>query len=255
MIGFDFPIRPSWVHDVHNLWKPNLPISELVVSALQSTMHELGGEKTRRNTLSNILHYFVRIQGKGKERTTLGRDAFATYSKSLTVSAMEAAYLTRIVCLNDVAWSITEHLAKRYQVGDELSSTDIRKHAAGVFGERKVVLNAASSYLSTLKEFGLLEDVGYRTFRLQPTRLLVDNTIFPLLVLSWSEAFAAPQIDLQEFAESPVFLFVDTAHFGRQWRLYQGSLWSLESRLGTERITLRYPEVGLFERQIIALLE
>ena len=35
MIGFDFPIRPEWVHDVHLMIEPNMLISELTPVALK----------------------------------------------------------------------------------------------------------------------------------------------------------------------------------------------------------------------------
>ena len=30
MIGFDFPVKPEWIHDVHALWQPEQPIGDLV---------------------------------------------------------------------------------------------------------------------------------------------------------------------------------------------------------------------------------
>jgi hypothetical protein len=76
MIGLDFPVKPEWIHDVHMLWQPEQPVGNLVQAALERTMQELGGEKTRRNSLSIILRYFVATEGGGQSRRTTAEDVW-----------------------------------------------------------------------------------------------------------------------------------------------------------------------------------
>ena len=81
MIGLDFPVKPRWIHDVHQLWQPEQSVSGLVRAALGQTMQELGGEKTRRNSLTIILRYFVATEGGGQSRRTAAQDVWVAYAR------------------------------------------------------------------------------------------------------------------------------------------------------------------------------
>ena len=88
MIGVDFPLRPEWIHDVHVLWQPEQPVSDLVQLALDRTMQELGGNETRRKSLTIILRYFVATEGRGQSRLTMAEDLWVAYSRAYPVSTM-----------------------------------------------------------------------------------------------------------------------------------------------------------------------
>jgi hypothetical protein len=251
MIGFDFPLRPSWIHDVHLLWEPELPVSELIARALIQTMRELGGEKTRRNTLSNLIHYFVRTEGGGSQRRTVRQDALVAYSRLHPVGVMAPVYLARLIALNTVASTITEFVRRRYAVGDEFTSTTIRTHTANQLGQRKVVTNAATSYLRTLVEFGVFEAVGKAKNYRFAARLPFDPVVFPLCVLTWLDAYGTPQIELEAFGNSPMFCFINVESFAAYWQKYDGVLWSLSARLGVERATLKYSDQDSFESILV----
>ena len=107
MIGIDFPIKPEWIYDVHQLWEPGQAISDLVNKGINQTMQELGGEKTRRNTLSIIIRVFVGIEGGGNNRQTLIHDLWPSYSKLFSVSSMLPAYLVQIISTSEVAKEAT----------------------------------------------------------------------------------------------------------------------------------------------------
>jgi hypothetical protein len=254
MIGFDFPLRPSWIHDVHLLWEPNLPVSDLVSRALRQTLQELGGEKTRRNTLSNLIHYFVRIEGKGNQRRTAEQDVLVAYSCAYPVEALKSVYLARLILLSDVAAAITQYFAQQRHHGDEVTSTAIRRYAADRFGPRKVVTNAATSYLRTLVEFGVLEDAGQLGHYRRKAQLNLKREVFPLCVLAWVEARGTPQIDLEPFIAAAPFFFVNAERFREYWLGYDGALWSIASRLGGERATIRYPDAQALEKALATLL-
>lgn len=256
MIGFDFPIRPEWVHDVHLMIEPGMLISDLTPLALENTMRELDGRKTRVNTLGVILRYLVRTEGhpNSSNRRTADQDALVSASKVFPVVTVQPAYLTRLLFLNEVAESVTGHIDRRYALGDTFTSGDLRQHIVGEFGERKVVLNAVSGYVRTLDAFGVFDEVPGRGAYTFAKQLPLPPEIFPLLVLNWREHRQSPQIDLDQFRNEPAFSFLERDSFGDYWRRYNGYLWSLERRLGSERATLKYPDVNSLEREVVNLL-
>ncbi len=254
MIGLDFPIKPAWIHDVLRLWQPDQPIGGLVNATLAQTMAELGGEKTRRNSLTMILRYFVPTVGGGQTRRTTRSNVWAAYASAHTAGALAPAYLARIIAGNDVAREAVSALARRHEAGPSFNSQEVRRQIIAKFGERKVVTNSANAFLRTLLAFGVLESgerLGdYRAVSPLPVAL----AIFPLLVWAWWEPQGNPQIDADAFAADPAFAFVETDRFAEYWQTYQGRLWSVEERLEGRRATLRHVERDASERAITALL-
>jgi len=254
MIGLDFPIKPEWIHDVHHLWQPRQPISELVQAALTQTMQELGGEKTRRNSLTVILRYFVKTEGGGQSRWTAAQDVWVAYSRRYSTGTLAPAYLAHLIAQNKVAQHATRFITQRYAAGDNLVSSELRRHTIAHFGERKVVINAANAFLRTLLYFNVLgEDskLGHYSLR-EP--LAVSREVFPLIVWAWWQQHHDPQINLDAFLEDPALAFLQTDGLHHHWQVYQPVLWVLEERIETRRATLRHTDAAAFEQVLIERL-
>ncbi|MBN1315757.1 MAG: hypothetical protein JXA42_09825 [Anaerolineales bacterium] len=253
MIGMDFPVKPEWIHDVHALWRPGRSIGELIEAALAHTMQELGGEKTRRNSLIIILRYYVTTEGMGQQRKTASQDVWVAYSRMYPPSTMAPAYLMHLVTRNEVAHSISKFIQTRYRPGDTFSSGEIRRYVSGQFGERKVVLNAGSAFLRTLVFFGVLAEEEKAGRYLFKAPLAISREIFPLVVWSWWQSRGAPQIDLNEFEDVMDSSLVRHSSSAGFWQAYP-SLWTLEERLESRRVVLRHGSNGSFEEALLALL-
>lgn len=253
MIGLDFPVKPEWIHDVHQLWQSGQPVSELIQVALDQTMQELGGEKTRRNSLGIIFRYFVATAGSSSSRRTAQKDVWVSYSRAYPVTTMAPAYLAHLIGQNEVAQEISRFLSRRYKVGDTMASSDLRHHVGAVFGQRKVVTNAASAFLRSLEAFGILLPGQKGEYRLQ-AKLPIPREVFPLLVFSGWQAKPSPQIDLDTFAGIPSLAFLQAGDLSAHWTAYQSTLWSLDERLEGRRATLKYVEAESFKEALLKLL-
>ena len=253
MIGLDFPIKPAWIHDVHALWQPQQPIGDLVQAAISRTMQELGGEKTRRNSLTVILRYFVDTESGGSSRSTAERDAWVTYSRRYTAETMTPAYLAHLVAQNEVAQAATRFITQRHSPGDSLTAGELRRYIIGRFGERKVVINASNAFLRTLLHFGVLMDAGkLGTYRFRG-QLAVSQEVFPLVVWAWWQRNLSPQIDLEAFGADPALAFLRGEQFESHWQSYQPALWVIEERIEGRRATLKHAGSAGFERALLAL--
>jgi hypothetical protein len=255
MIGLDFPIKPQWIHDVHYLWRPAQPVSELVEAAVSQTMQELGGDKARRNSLTVILRYFVATEGHSRSRRrTAAQDVWAAYARAYPASTLAPAYLAHLIAQNEVAQEASRFITRRYVPGDLLTSSELRRHVVAQFGERKVVTNAVSAFLRTLQYFGILSP-GERLGEYQiVARLPVPREAFPLVVWAWWQAHLSPQIDLDDFGEDPALTFLESEGFAGHWAAYRPVLWVLEERLDVRRATLKYGEADTFEQALLGLL-
>ncbi len=254
MIGLDFPVKPEWIHDVHHLWRPAQPVSELVEAAISQTMQELGGEKTRRNSLTVILRYFVATAGHSQSRRTVSRDVWVAYARAYPASILAPAYLAHLIAQNEVAQEASRFITRRHAPADPLTSGELRRHVVARFGERKVVTNAVSAFLRTLQYFGVLSP-GERPGDYQFTAPLpVPREAFPLIVWIWWQAHLSPQIDLEGFTDDPALVFLESEGFAGNWAAYQPALWVLEERLDLRRATLKYGEADTFEQALLGLL-
>jgi hypothetical protein len=256
VIGLDFPVKPQWIHDVHALWQPEQPIGDLVQAAITKTMQELGGEKTRRNSLTVILRYFVKTEGGGQSRRTAAQDVWVAYSRHYPASTLAPAYLAHLIAQNEVAQYATGFITRRYAPGDRLVSSALRRHTIAQFGERKVVINAANAFLRTLLYFGVLEDAGKLGHYRFLGPLAVSREAFPLIVWAWWRHHLDPQIDLDGFMEdaSLAFLQFEPEHLASYWRAYQPVLWVLEERIEGRRATLKHADAEGFERALLELV-
>lgn len=254
MIGLDFPVKPEWIHQVHGLWQPGQPVRDLVQAALAGTIDELQGEKSRRNSLTVILRYFVATEGGGQSRRTAARDVWVAYSRRYPAGTMAPAYLAHLVAQNGVAHQAADFIARRYGPGDDLTSGELRRHLYARFGQRTVVANAGSAFLSTLRHFGVLapgQRLGDYRFA---ARLPVPREVFPLIVWAWWQRSLAPQIDVAGFRQDPVMTFLQPEGLIDLWRGYQPPLWTLEERLEGRRVTLKHATDSAWTEALLALV-
>ncbi|MCB0191474.1 MAG: hypothetical protein KDJ65_05975 [Anaerolineae bacterium] len=254
MIGLDFPVKPEWIHDVHDLWEPHQPIGDLIQAALGQTMQELGGEKTRRNSLGIILRYFVTTEGDGNARRTAAKDVWVSYSRAYPISTMAPAYLAHLIAQNNVAQEISRFLVGRYAPGDDFSSRELRRHVSAIFGQRKVVTNAASAFLRSLEAFGVLRSGQRRAEYQFVEKLQIEQDVFPLIVWTWWQTHQSPQINTESFAEEPSLAFLQAGDLTAYWSTYQSTLWSIDERLDGHRATLKYVKVEFFQEALSQLL-
>ena len=243
MIGLDFPLKPQWIHDIHQLWQPEEPITGLVSRGLASTMQELGGEKTRRNSLSILIRYFVTTTGGGQSRRTNRQDLWVSYSRKHTATTLAPAYLVQLIANNEMAGEIVRFINRRYSPGDVINAGDIRSHVISKYGERRVVTNAASAFLRTLQYFSVLEPArATGQYRVNP-RLILEPDVFALAFWALWSLNPVPQVDLDSFNQSLEDAFIEPEDLDVCWKRYQPALWVVSERVDARFAVVKYPDV------------
>lgn len=252
MIGLDFPLKPEWIQAVLRLWEPQQPITQLIERSLAEAMPEVSGEKTRRNSLSILLRIFVPTTANS--RMTDAQNVWAKYAAQLSLQTLAPAFLARIIAESEVAQVLSQYITQRYQPGNVISSSGVRAMTVGKFGERKVVMNAASAFLTTLQAFSVLKPASKRgEYIIQPP-MPVSSDIFPLLVWAWWQQNPVPQIEPDAFYVLPPYQWLNRDVFSQYWRRYQPDLWSISERLDNQIITIKHPDPLDFEKKMIAIL-
>lgn len=243
MIGLDFPLKPQWIHDVHQLWQPDQAISELVARVLASSMQELSGEKTRRNSLGILLRYFVTTTGSGQSRRTFAQDLWVAYSRKYAATTLAPAYLVQLIANNEMAGEIVRFINRRYSPGDVINASDIRSYVISKYGERKVVTNAASAFLRTLQYFSVLDPArATGQYRVNPP-LILEPDVFSLAFWALWSLNPVPQIDLDAFNQSLEDTFIDPDNLDDCWKRFQPALWSISERVDARFAVVKYAGV------------
>lgn len=254
MIGLDFPIKPQWIHDVHQLWTPNEPISNLISRSLVSTMQELGGEKTRRNSLGILLRYYVATEGSGSARRTSVQDLWVVYSQKYTVSTLAPVYLVQIIANNELASEIIRFITRRYTTSDTFKSEELKRHIIGKYGERKVVTNAVSAFLRTLQYFSVLEPVKAAGEYRVCDRLTLNAEIFPLAFYALWSLNPVPQIDFDTFNQLLIDSFISGNNLDDCWKRHQPNLWTISERVDARFAIVKYPNIEDLKSALLNLV-
>lgn len=255
MIGFDKPVRPEWIHAVGLAWRPHQPVSELIQVVDQVSAAEFRGAETRRKVATIILRCFVDTKGGGPKRKTSARDVFAAVAPRFTADQLRPVYLAHLINTTPILQTITGQMAKRYNLGDEIRSTDFLHRIYEQYGQREVVTNCVRHFLRTLSWFGCLERLAPNYYRFD-IRLPVTEQTFPLLVYSWVRSgLGGYQITPSEFGEQPAFHFLDAARVSAYFQKFNSVFWVVEKRIDMDRVTLKYPRMESFEETLISYLQ
>lgn len=254
MIGFDKPVRPEWIHAVGLAWRPHQPVSELIQVVDQVAAMQFSGSETRRKVATSILRCFVEAEGRGAGRHTADRDVFAAASQRFAADTLRSIYLAHLTMATPILQTITSQMARRYSLGDKIQSTDFLHRVYEEYGQRGVVTNCVRHFLRTLSWFGCLERSGPNQY-VFADRLPLAQEAFPLLIWSWLQSGSGRyQIELSEFGSEIAFHFLDTSGFPSHFQSHHTVFWSVEKRMGVERVTLKYIRPETFKGALLDYL-
>jgi hypothetical protein len=255
VIGFDKPVRPEWIHAVGLAWRPHQPVSELIEVVDQVASAQFRGSETRRKVATIILRCFVETEGGGPDRKTRDRDLFATAAGKFSTEELRSVYLAHLINTTPILQTITGQMAKRYDLGDEIQSTDFLHRIYEQYGQRGVVTNCLRHFLRTLSWFGCLERLAPNHYRLNAQLPIVQQT-FPLLVYSWLQGgMGSYQIIVSEFVEQPAFYYLEATRLAGCFQQFNSVFWVAEKRLGVDRVTLKYARTESFEEALLEYLQ
>jgi len=254
MIGFDKPVRPEWIHAVGLAWRPDQPVSELIQVVDHVAAAEFRGLETRRKVATIILRYFVKTTGGGPDRRTADQNLFAAAACKFSAGTLRSVYLAHLINATPILQAITEQMAKRYDLGDEIQSTDFLHRIYEEYGQRGVVTNCVRHFLRTLSWFGCVERLAPNRYRFD-ARLPIAEQTFPLLVYSWLRGgLGSHQFTPSEFCTQPACCFLDANGMPDYFPKFSGEFWTVEKRMGMDRVTLKYTRIGSFEETLLNYL-
>ena len=156
IVGLDRAIKPVWIHEALSMAKPGIDISELKKGVMDALI-EVSGKETRRKIFTIIARYFIDTQ-KVKGKPVVVNSPLLHLVKEHSMEELIPIYLATIMIRGDSIRYVTEILYKRY--GDGVFEREaLRDVVYGKYGYREVSRKFIQAYISTLKNFGVLESI------------------------------------------------------------------------------------------------
>jgi hypothetical protein len=239
MIGYDRPLHPEWIQEVHKIWQPNMPISAFN-EPFKQIAWQVEGLEAKRKARTNLIRYFVAFQGNGNARKTMDKDLFVELSATFPLEKVKSLYLANIVAEVEVIQTIMHFFSKRYSIGDQIEVSKFIEYIKREYGDRDVIRRSVSSFFKTLYYFGLFDTVKDRNYSnyFFSKSLNVEKQIFPyflykLIAIGQNKL----QFEIQEVENSPLLVLFDINDIESMVKSYQNKYWTISKRIGSEKIT------------------
>ncbi len=243
-------VKPVWIHDLLILWRRNQARTLLLEHAADYVAQEIRSAAVRQAVLAQIAADFVETRGRGRFARTLPQNVWATYSRNFPSAALAPAYWVHLAA----GWPLAYVMAAAW--GTALTPGDVLDDAllTAVIGTEPDPASLADldACLRTLYYFGVLALRRNSGRYVYAKRIAVPPPIFPLLVWTWWQQQGVSTVSRTDFAQSPLFAFVDSADFAAGWAAAEGKVWTTDATGQTVQLLPR--DRAAFERTLLNLL-
>jgi hypothetical protein len=239
VIGYDRPIRPEWVYELHEQWKPEMSISDFN-SIFDSIAWQVSGKEARRKARTNIVRYFINFTGRGTSRKTLNKDNLVHLSQSITLDKIKPLYLAILISKVEIIQEILRLMATRYEIDHVIEVSKFITYIKREFGDRDVIRRSVSSFFKTLYYFEIFETIeseNHKKYRFSK-KLKLSEEIFPYFI---NELYVVgkgrTQITLDEILNDECTLLFDPEHLKDYLYSFNGQYWFISNKFGEKKIT------------------
>jgi hypothetical protein len=241
MIGYDRPLHPEWIQEVHRIWKPKMKISEFN-EPFKEIAWQVDGVEAKRKARTNLVRYFVEFEGKGNGRTTKEYDLLVKLSQMYSLEDIRPLYLAIIFAQVEVVQTIIHYFAKRYDIGDEINVSKFIQFIKREYGDRDVIKRSVSSFFKSLYFFTVFENSepnNYKNYFFR-RKLKVSESLFPYLIFQiFVVGRGKLQIDANELLSEELLMFFDFDDLDSLINEYNNKFWVISKTIGStsERLT------------------
>lgn len=237
-----YVLKPRWIHDLLLLWRRRKPYELYLDNVADYSVREVGDKGLRRQCVAWIAHHFA----PRRASVTLTQNVWASYSHHFRATDLAAAYLACLITREPLARHATAALHGQVTPGMALGRAQL--------GDIPAAPGALDAWLRTLQQWGVLIADPRQGGYLIDKRLSVPVQTFPLLVWTWWLDARQPSISLAQFAQLPLWTWLDTDTFDAGWQTYARRLWTLEKKGGDPTCLLHPTNHAGFIRALLNLL-
>ncbi len=229
MIGFDRPIKPSWIYETLLLAQPDQKITELN-KPFEGIAKELTGKEGKRKARTVIVRCFLRSENSQArvKKDLLLKDLSLKYGYEYMVPI----YLQYLVGKTNVLFRISDYLFRLYDYGVEINRVLLRDKIVDMHGDRDVVARSVRSFLKSLEHFNVVGANKKRIFLKKP--LVVNEDQLRLMLYIYSkEIINSPQIAIDDLP-GPIFKYYELPDLRAVAQKFNGQYWEYQQRVGSD---------------------
>jgi len=235
MIGFDRPLKPRWIYEALQLWRPNTRLKEFY-SDFNQIAHELSGREGKRKVRTVLFRYFFDFEGHAPNQITTQKSFLALVSRQGSLDELKPVYLIVLLDRSETTRKILDNILRLFPFGKSISTEQLIDKTVKLHGERDVVKRSTRSFLMTLVHFGILRRNGndYEWVN----KLACSPKGMAYALISYCSDERRVEIELREIRQEMRFRLLDQSCLEDCAKKYNGTLWSFIRRPGTAKIML-----------------
>ncbi|ADL12896.1 hypothetical protein [Acetohalobium arabaticum] len=235
MKGFDRPLKPEWVYEMIQRLEVGDKLSEHK-EELDEVLKELTGKTGKRKVRTVIGRYFLKDLDKPRQRSVQDSLIFRLI-KEQQLDEVKPVMLFNLLVKAPILQYFSEQLFNLYERQQEINAAFLRKKAYQRIGERDIARRSLRNFLSTLTDFGILQQQDRKIF-IWNKRLIVNEENFINFLKLYSKFYLkSPQISLNDLPEYLLFYF-DLPNVREIAQKYNNVHWDYTRRLQAAIVTL-----------------
>jgi hypothetical protein len=236
LIGYDRPLRPEWIHQTLNLWRPNTPIREFFED-FNKIAYQLYGREGKRKVRTVLFRYFFDFKGRPPNQVTIENSPLVTLSKRLQLDELKPLYLTVLILRSTTVHNILKTILRLYPNGT-IKTQQLVGKSVGLYGERDVVKRSTRSFLTTLVYFGILNHKGMNY--IWKNKLLCSTEQLAYVIAFFCMETGCFDLSLEDIRQDSRFGLLDLKNLEDCAKKYNAKLWSYIRRPSTSKISLSH---------------
>ena len=235
MIGFDRPLKPRWIHETLQLWRPGTPLRDFYKDFNQ-IVYELSGKEGKRKVRTVLFRYFFDFEGHAQNQITTRESPLASVSRQASLDELKPAYLIVLLDRSMILQEILRNLVRLFPFGKTIITKQLIDNTVQLHGERDVVKRSTRSFLMTLVHFGILKKQTKNYEWNERLACSIRGLAYALIFFCLDNGRV--EIDSRELRQKLQFGLLDISTIDDCMKWYNGILWSYIRRPLTAKIVL-----------------
>lgn len=233
MIGFDRPLKPSWIYEFIKIVEIGDKITDHNPE-FESILWELDGKDGKRKIRTVLSRYFFKTAENPKSKY-VEYTPLVDICKNYPLEEIKPLLLYHLLMRSAVLRKLTMMIQEIY--GDQnINYPFLRKKVIEKFGERDISARSLRNLMATLVNFDILERINTKEYTWK-NKLFVNEMNACYMLKLYSEEFKkSPQVNLDDL-EDYLFLYFTKPDFSQIANKYNAILWEYSVRMGHSVIT------------------
>ena len=233
MIGFDRPLKPTWIYNFLKL----VDIGDILSNhktEFNSILWELDGEEGKRKVRTVLSRYFLKSE-KNPNSKVVEYTPMMELCKKYSLEEIKPLLLYHLLMRSEVIRQLTKMINEIYGPDNDINYFFLRKKVIERFGERDISSRSLRNLLGTLVNFDILKR-GNNNKYMWDNRLCINELNACYMLKLYSEEYKkSPQVNLNNL-ESYLFLYFRIPDINKIAKKYNTILWEYSVRLREKMI-------------------